>query len=100
MYAEQTQRLIDEEVSRLLREAEERARSVLASHRDVLDRLVQMLLEKETVDGSEVYALAGRPRPQGTGVVEAPGGMGRRAAADGSGRSSAAPRPVGADRGS
>jgi cell division protease FtsH len=81
-YAEQTQRLIDEEVSRLLREAEQRAHDTLASHRDVLDRLVQLLLEKETVDGDEVYALAGRPRPEGEAVVEAPGRMGR-AAADG-----------------
>jgi cell division protease FtsH len=81
-YAEQTQRLIDEEVSRLLREAEQRAHDKLASHRDILDRLVQLLLEKETVDGDEVYALAGRPRPEGAAVVEAPGRMGR-AAADG-----------------
>jgi cell division protease FtsH len=62
-YAEQTQRLIDEEVSRLLREAEQRASDILSTHRDVLERLTQMLLEKETVDGSEVYALAGRPQP-------------------------------------
>jgi cell division protease FtsH len=81
-YAERTQALIDEEVSRLLREAEERARSVLVAHRDVLDRVVQLLLEKETVDGDEVYALAGRSRPQGEGVVTAPGHVGR-AAADG-----------------
>jgi cell division protease FtsH len=71
-YAEQTQRVIDEEVSRLLREAEERATDVLSTHREALDRLTNLLLEKETVDGSEVYALVGRSRPRAPGVVEAP----------------------------
>lgn len=37
---------------------------LLNGHRQVLDRLVQLLLTKETIDGSEVYALAGRPEPQ------------------------------------
>jgi cell division protease FtsH len=71
-YAEATQRVIDEEVSRLLREAEERATDVLSNHRDALDRLTELLLEKETVDGSAVYALVGRNRPDDPGVVEAP----------------------------
>ncbi len=71
-YAEQTQRLIDEEVSRLLREAEQRAADLLSTHRAVLDQLVQMLLAKETVDGSEVYALAGTSPANGTGSSETP----------------------------
>jgi cell division protease FtsH len=60
-FAEATQAEIDEEVSRLLREAEERAVKLLKDHRDVLDSLVNVLLEMETVDGAEVYRLAGRP---------------------------------------
>jgi len=60
-YAEETQAIIDSEVSRLLREAEGRAVSLLESHRPELDALVALLLEKETVDGSDVYRLAGRP---------------------------------------
>jgi cell division protease FtsH len=60
-FAEATQAEIDEEVSRLLREAEERAVKLLKDHRSVLDSLVDVLLEMETVDGSEVYRLAGRP---------------------------------------
>ena len=72
-FAEQTQANIDAEVSRLLREAEETAVSVLKEHRDVLDKLVQLLLRQETVDGSEVYALANRPEPTtGAGVTMAP----------------------------
>jgi len=60
-FAEATQAEIDEEVSRLLREAEERAVNLLKDHRSVLDSLVSELLEMETVDGSEVYRLADRP---------------------------------------
>jgi cell division protease FtsH len=60
-YAEATQAAIDGEVSKLLREAEERAVNVLKSHRGELDSLVALLLERETVDGSDVYRLAGMP---------------------------------------
>jgi len=72
-FAEQTQAAIDAEVSRMLREAEQRAVEVLKEHRDVLDNLVQLLIANETVDGSEVYALAGRPEPSGgAGMTMAP----------------------------
>jgi cell division protease FtsH len=60
-YSEATQAAVDREVSRLLREAEERAVSLLRSHREELDGLVALLLERETVDGSDVYRLAGLP---------------------------------------
>ena len=60
-YAEATQAAIDGEVSKLLRQAEERAVNLLRAHRPELDSLVTLLLEKETVDGSDVYRLAGRP---------------------------------------
>lgn len=55
-YAEATQRVIDEEVSELLREAEKRALALLTEHRDALDRLVEDLLAHETVDGEAVDA--------------------------------------------
>jgi cell division protease FtsH len=64
-YAEETQRLIDKEVARLLQEAEERARKLLTEHRDELDRLTELPLEHETIDGETVYQLVGRPMPQG-----------------------------------
>ena len=60
-FAEATQAAIDEEVSRLLRQAEERAVELLRNQRTVLDSLVSLLLEVETVDGAEVYRLAGQP---------------------------------------
>ena len=73
-FAELTQATIDSEVARLLREAEQRAVQVLKEHPDVLDKLVQLLLDNETVDGSAIYDLAGRPRPEsvGAGTTVAP----------------------------
>ena len=72
-FAEQPQAAVDDEVSRLLREAERRAVELLTEHRDVLDRLVEVLLASETVDGSQVYALAGRAVPErGEGMTVAP----------------------------
>jgi cell division protease FtsH len=56
-YAETTQRAIDEEVARLLREAQERAMAVLTAHRAELDQVVALLLEKETIDGRELQAI-------------------------------------------
>src|SRR5207245_4964381 len=58
-YAEDTQRVIDEEVARLLKEAETRATALIEEHRDALDRVVALLLERETIDGSDVMAAAG-----------------------------------------
>jgi cell division protease FtsH len=60
-FAEATQAEIDNEVSRLLREAEERSIALLKGHRHELDSLVELLLEMETVDGTQVYRIAGRP---------------------------------------
>jgi cell division protease FtsH len=59
-YAEQTQRVVDQEVAELLREAEGRATTMLGGHRDALDRLTELLLERETVDGTDVDGALGR----------------------------------------
>jgi cell division protease FtsH len=59
-YAEQTQRVIDEEVERLLHEADERAATVLRSNRDALDRVADLLVERETIDGADVLAAVTR----------------------------------------
>ena len=60
-FAEATQAEIDREVAMLLRQAEKRAVELLTEHRSVLDALTNLLLEDETVNGSEVYRLAGLP---------------------------------------
>src|SRR6266702_3857440 len=69
-YAEQTQAAIDAEVTRLLREAERRATDLIKEHREYLDRLTSLLIEQETVDGSVVYELVGRPQ-----AADKPGGI-------------------------
>ena len=61
-YAEETQRAIDTEVARLLREAEVQATDVLHAHLDTLGRVVELLLERETVDGADLAAIAGMPK--------------------------------------
>ena len=63
-YAEATQALIDEEVSRLLKEADARAFRILTEHRDVLDKVRALLIERESIDGADVYRLAGRKMPE------------------------------------
>jgi cell division protease FtsH len=64
-YAEATQRVVDEEVGKLLHEAEQRAITLLIDHREALDRLTALLLERETIDGSDVQRLlaGGLPVP-------------------------------------
>ncbi len=61
-YAEETQRAIDTEVARLLREAEVQATDVLRSHLETLDQVVELLLERETIDGADLAAIAGIPK--------------------------------------
>jgi cell division protease FtsH len=77
-YAEETQRIIDEEVAKLLREADQRAAVMLTDHRDLLDRLAELLLERETVDGTDVDRILGRipgdRAPIGAGSHAATGG--------------------------
>jgi cell division protease FtsH len=93
-FAEATQAEIDNEVSRLLREAEERATALLKAHRHELDSLVELLLETETIDGTQVYRIAGRPdRSQAVPPVPPITTVAPRAAAIGSGGPIAGDRP-------
>jgi cell division protease FtsH len=73
-FAEATQAAIDSEVASLLREAERRAVQLLTDHRSELRRLTEALIAKETLDGAEVYAIAGVPEPTGlvAGTTVAP----------------------------
>ena len=52
-----TAKLIDEEVRRLIEEAEQNARHILTEHRDELEIISNGLLEFETLSGDEVHAL-------------------------------------------
>jgi cell division protease FtsH len=60
-YAEETQRSIDEEVARMLREAEDTATALLRGNRVMLDQVIALLLERETIDGTDLAAIVGAP---------------------------------------
>jgi cell division protease FtsH len=56
-HSEQTQRLVDREVSALLTAAETRARDLLTRHIEALNQLTTALLERETITGDQVRTL-------------------------------------------
>jgi cell division protease FtsH len=56
-YSDETARVIDEEVERILREEENRARKVLGEYREGLEAIARALLEHETLDGAEVGSI-------------------------------------------
>ena len=56
-YSEETARHIDADVSRLVHEAYARAEKLITDHRQDLEKVVERLLEVETMDGREVKEL-------------------------------------------
>lgn len=56
-FSEETAAAIDDEVRNLVDQAYRRAKAVLLNNRHVLDRLADMLIEKETVDAEELQDL-------------------------------------------
>jgi cell division protease FtsH len=56
-FSEETAAAIDDEVRNLVEQAYGRAKEVLVSNREVLDKLSQILIEKETVDADELQDL-------------------------------------------
>lgn len=56
-FSEETAAAIDDEVRNLVDQAYRRAKAVLTENREVLDRLADMLIEKETVDAEELQDL-------------------------------------------
>ncbi len=56
-YSEDTAIRIDRQVEKIVSEGYEKARTILTEHRAILDRLAEELLEIESLDGREVYAL-------------------------------------------
>ena len=60
----ETQRLVDEEVRRIVADAHEEVVALLRDNRQKLDSLANALLEHETLDEEDAYAAAGVPRTQ------------------------------------
>jgi len=71
-YSDETARKIDEEVRRLVREGHERAVDILTRHRAVLDRISHELLDRESLDGKEIYRLIEEMTGQKLAPVEKP----------------------------
>ncbi|MBV9425925.1 MAG: ATP-dependent zinc metalloprotease FtsH [Solirubrobacterales bacterium] len=60
--SEATQRLVDEEVRRIVESAHAEVSALLREHRANLDALVARLLDRETLDEADAYAAAALPR--------------------------------------
>ncbi len=56
-YSEETARRIDDEVSRIMKEAHDRAYQILSTHKQQIELMASVLLERETVEGDAVKAL-------------------------------------------
>jgi len=69
-YSDETARLIDEEVARILAEQAERAKQVLSENRAALDALANALIAEESLDGAEVTRIVDSVA---TGLVRLPG---------------------------
>jgi len=84
--SEDTARQIDEEVRRIIDEAETKARQVLTDHIDELHKLTDALLEYETLSGAEVARVLNDEPPQspsgpdngGTAVTHIPHAGGKK----------------------
>jgi cell division protease FtsH len=53
-YSEETARLIDSEIRRIIDQAEQIATDLLSKHRDILDKVALELLEKELLDAADL----------------------------------------------
>ena len=61
MYGEETARLIDAEIKRILTDAHDKARDILTAHRYNLETITRRLLEIEVMEGNELRRLLGLP---------------------------------------
>ena len=66
--ADETAAAIDEEVMKMLAESYEAAKTLLSENRDVMDKIAEFLIEKETITGKEFMKifreLKGIPEPE------------------------------------
>jgi cell division protease FtsH len=69
-YAEDTGRLIDSEVKRIMTDAHDRAREILTRSRDMLERVTRRLLEIEVMEGEQLRHLMGIPPTPPPGTTE------------------------------
>jgi AFG3 family protein len=63
-YSEETARLIDQEVRKIIAESYQKSKNVLIEHKDSLEKIAALLLEKEVVFKEDLEAVLGK-RPAG-----------------------------------
>jgi cell division protease FtsH len=61
--SEETFRVVDEEVGRIINEAYERARAILEDNKDLLQRLAKLLMVREVMEGKELKAYVDGDKP-------------------------------------
>jgi cell division protease FtsH len=67
-YSEHTAQLIDEEISRILHEASDKAFDILTRNRDKLEALAKALEKSETLDETDIEELIGPAAHKQNGV--------------------------------
>lgn len=74
-YSEEIAAAIDREIKRIMDESFERSKQIVTEHRDLLDKIANALLEKETILGEDFLELIGekpkQERKEETATVEA-----------------------------
>jgi cell division protease FtsH len=69
--SERTAQMVDDEVKRLVDEAYSRASSILSQDRELLDRIAQALLDRETIDREDLDRLVkNQPLPPRSSPIE------------------------------
>ena len=71
-YSEETARRIDEEVAAILDDGYGRAKGILDDHREVLERVVQVLFEREIMEGAELRQMLGKAEASARPAAPAP----------------------------
>ena len=110
-YSEETARLVDNEVKRLIHEARDKVESILTEHMELLHKIAELLLDRETISGDDMDVLMRKegvepvtasPKPMQTQAKEARkssgGKSGNGSGAERSGDSEDEPTPQSADK--
>ena len=69
-YSEEIAAAIDREIKRMMDEAFEKSKQIVVEHRELLDKIANALLEKETIEGEAFVELIGEKPRQDNGEIE------------------------------
>ena len=95
-YSDDTAKLLDEEIARILHDQEDRASSLIRTHRRGLELIAEALLEHETIDGPEAARLIQQGLAE-DGRAVSPDKAADAASASSTGNGSATEAPVDID---